>query len=182
MPVADAPGTERRSRPAILGTSGPGNPRSSTGRALTGAAYEPALLRRSLRSGARAPDRCPNWTRSGSAPTRRSTDPAARRRTAEVLRDWIVARELARRVSDGESGFEVVARMSSAFTSIADAHPRETIVVVGHVAALSVTVSRLCGLGSSVWGRPLDHAAPFLLTWDGADWRCAAWPVPPVAR
>ncbi|WP_338758895.1 histidine phosphatase family protein [Nocardia vulneris] len=105
-----------------------------------------------------------------------TADPAVRRHTAEVLRAWIVEQDLSQRVGDGESGYQVVTRTSRAFEQIATAHPGETVVVVGHVASLGVTLSRLCGLGRSVWGTPLAHASPFLVTWDRATWRCRSWP------
>lgn len=106
-----------------------------------------------------------------------ATDLAARKRTADVLRAWIVAGDLEQRVADGESGREVVARMSAAFRQIAAAHPGETVAVVGHVASLTVALAQLCGLGTRVWGKPLPHAAPLLVEWDGSSWCCSAWPV-----
>ncbi|WP_433683420.1 histidine phosphatase family protein [Nocardia sp. CA-119907] len=106
-----------------------------------------------------------------------ATDPAVRERTADVLRAWVVAGDLEQRVADGESGREVVARMSAVFRQLAAAHPGETVAVVGHVASLTVALAHLCGLGSRVWGRPLPHAEPFLVEWDGSSWRCSAWPM-----
>ncbi|MGW4843912.1 histidine phosphatase family protein [Nocardia brasiliensis] len=103
-------------------------------------------------------------------------DPAVHRHTAEVLRAWIVEQDLTQRVGNGEFGYQVVARTTRALERIVTAHPGETVVVVGHVASLSVTLSRLCGLGRSVWGTPLAHASPFLVTWDGATWCCPSWP------
>ena len=84
--------------------------------------------------------------------------------------------------ADGETGQQVVARMTAAFQKIASAHPGETVAVVGHVASLTVALGRLCSLGSGVWGTPLAHARPFLVEWDGSAWHCAAWPaMSPVA-
>ena len=91
-----------------------------------------------------------------------STDSAVHRRTAEVLRAWVVDRQLAERVSDGESGHDVLARLSAAFGNIEDAYSGETVAVVGHVAALTLALAELFGLGSSVWGEPLPHAVPVL--------------------
>lgn len=105
-----------------------------------------------------------------------SSDPAIRRRAAEVLRSWIVERDLGQRVADGESGHEVVARMATAFQKITEQHAGETVVVVGHVASLTVALDQLCDLGATVWGRPLPHAEPFLVEWDGHAWRCPTWP------
>ncbi|TYK53296.1 histidine phosphatase family protein [Actinomadura decatromicini] len=105
-----------------------------------------------------------------------TTDPAIRARTAEVLHAWIVQQNLDQRVSDGETGHDVLARMTATLRKIAAAHPGETVVVVGHVASLTITLARLCALGSQVWGTPLPHARPFLVEWDGQAWHCPAWP------
>jgi alpha-ribazole phosphatase/probable phosphoglycerate mutase len=95
---------------------------------------------------------------------------------AEVLRAWVVEQDLGRRAADGETGHQVVARVTAAFQQIASAHPGETVAVVGHVASLTVALGRLCSLGSAVWGTPLPHARPFLVEWDGQAWHCPTWP------
>lgn len=105
-----------------------------------------------------------------------AVDPATRKRTADVLHAWVVHRDLDQRVADGETGHQVVARMTAAFQEIATAHPGDTIAVVGHVASLTAGLSLLCDLGSRIWGTPLPHAEPFLVEWDGRAWRCSAWP------
>ena len=107
-----------------------------------------------------------------------SVDPQLRKRTADVLRAWVVDEDLDLRVEDGETGHEVVVRMTSALEGIVAAHPGETVVVVGHVASLTIALSRLCGLGDRVWGTPLPHAEPFLVEWDGQGWNCETWPAP----
>lgn len=107
-----------------------------------------------------------------------STDPAVHRRTAEVLHAWVVGGDLDPRVVDGESGHQVLTRTAAALHQIVRAHPGGTVAVVGHVASLTVAVSRLCGLGSAVWGAPLPHAEPFLVGYDHDRrvWECPAWP------
>ncbi|MFD7023418.1 histidine phosphatase family protein [Promicromonospora sukumoe] len=105
-----------------------------------------------------------------------SSDPAVRARTAEVLRSWVVDDHLDERVADGETGHAVLSRTTTALERIARQHPGETVAVVGHVASLTLALSRLCGLGASVWGAPLPHAEPFLVEHDGTHWRCSAWP------
>jgi broad specificity phosphatase PhoE len=107
--------------------------------------------------------------------------------TADVLRAWVVDQDLGQRGTDGETGQQVVARVTVAFQQIASAHPGETISVVGHVASLTVTLGRLCSLGSGVWGTPLPYARPFLVEWDDHAWHCSTWPalaspLPPSAR
>jgi alpha-ribazole phosphatase/probable phosphoglycerate mutase len=94
----------------------------------------------------------------------------------DMLRAWIVEQALGRRATDGESGWQVVARMTAAFQKIASTHPGETVAVVGHVASLTVALGRLCALGATVWGTPLPHAHPFLVEWDGRAWQCQARP------
>lgn len=103
-------------------------------------------------------------------------EPAIRAQTAEVLRAWIVEQDLGQRVADGETGHQVVTRVTAAFQAIARTHPRETVAVVGHVASLTVALGQLCTLGSQVWGTPLPHAQPFLIERDGHAWHCPAWP------
>jgi alpha-ribazole phosphatase/probable phosphoglycerate mutase len=108
--------------------------------------------------------------------------------TADALRAWVVEGDLGRRTADGvdrvdgETGQQVVARVTAAFRQIASAHPGETVAVVGHVASLTVALGRLCALGPGAWGTPLPHARPFLVEWDDHAWHCPAWPaMPPVA-
>jgi alpha-ribazole phosphatase/probable phosphoglycerate mutase len=96
--------------------------------------------------------------------------------TADVLRAWAVEQDLGRRAADGETGQQVVARMTAALQQSTSAHPGETVAVVGHVASLTVALGRLCSLGPGVWGIPLPHARPFLVEWDGQAWRCPTWP------
>ena len=105
-----------------------------------------------------------------------ATDQATRDRTADVLHAWVVDQDLDQRVADGESGHEVVARITRAFDSIATAHPSETVLVVGHVASLTAGLSALCGLGGRLWGMPLPHALPFLIERYDDAWHCTGWP------
>jgi broad specificity phosphatase PhoE len=95
---------------------------------------------------------------------------------AEVLRAWIVEQDLGQQVAGGETGHQVIARVTTAFRKIASNHPGETVAVVGHVASLTVALGRLCALGARVWGTPLPHARPFQVEGDGRTWRCPDWP------
>ncbi|TDU04433.1 alpha-ribazole phosphatase/probable phosphoglycerate mutase [Streptomyces sp. 846.5] len=105
-----------------------------------------------------------------------SGDPTVRRQTADVLRAWVVDKDLEQRVADGETGHDVVTRVTTAFHHIAEQHPGETVTVVGHVASLTAGLGRLCELGAAVWGTPLPHAQPFLIEWTGSSWHCPTWP------
>lgn len=109
-----------------------------------------------------------------------SRDPAVEMETGRVLHAWL-AGDLDARIGDGESGAEVVARVTAALRGIVGAYPVETVVVVGHVASLTVTLALLCGLGERVWGAPLPHAEPFLVECDVDGWRCLSWPGMPPA-
>lgn len=109
-----------------------------------------------------------------------TADPAVRKRTVEVLRAWVVDQDLQQRVGDGETGQHVLDRMTAAFQQITSTHPGETVAVVGHVASLTLALSRLCALGPEVWGNALPHAQPFLLQSDGQTWHCPAWPATPA--
>ncbi len=98
-----------------------------------------------------------------------------------VLAAWIRDRDLTARMPGGENGLEVAARFAAAMDRVVTAHPGGTVVVVSHVATITVG---LIGLGADlgqepVWGRPLANTAPLLvtvdLTVDARRWH-APWP------
>jgi broad specificity phosphatase PhoE len=101
-------------------------------------------------------------------------DAGLREETAEVLRAWVVDGDLDRRVADGETGHEVLARMTAALTRVVA--EGGSPAVIGHVGSLTLALSALCGLGGTVWGAPLPHAVPFAVQWDGTRWQCPRWP------
>ena len=103
-------------------------------------------------------------------------DAALRRETADVLAAWVVDGDLDRRVADGETGHQVPDRVRRTLTAIAAEHAGGRVALVGHVGSLTLAVSVACGLGGSVWGAPLPHAVPFLVSVDGGRWRCDRWP------
>jgi len=107
-----------------------------------------------------------------------ATDPATAAETAEVLHSWVVHKNLTPQVADGETGFEVVARITRAFTTITSAHATGTVVLIGHVASLTAGLSALCSLPTRIWGAPLPPAIPFPVEWDGRTWHCETWPCP----
>ncbi len=104
-----------------------------------------------------------------------TTDPAVVGRTAEVLRSWVVDADWTAQVADGEPGFAVRDRMVGALETIAGHHPDSTVLVVSHVASLTVAVAALCPQ-TRVWGRPLPPARPFGLYASGDSWHCVGWP------
>jgi broad specificity phosphatase PhoE len=103
-------------------------------------------------------------------------DAVLRRETADVLKTWVVAGDLSRRVANGESGHEVLARIRAALDVIAVRHPGQKVALVGHVGSLTVGLSVLCGLGGTVWGAPLPHVVPFSVRGNGDRWHCERWP------
>ena len=105
-----------------------------------------------------------------------STDEALQVESAQVLQQWVVHGGLDARVANGESGHEVVARVSSALRTIASENDGGVVALVGHVASLTAGLSALCGIGPQVWGRPLPHAVPFRVDTDGTSWQCSEWP------
>lgn len=119
----------------------------------------------------------PELTEAGIGRHEGTADLAVRKRTAEVLRAWVVEQDLQQRVADGETGQHVLDRMTAALQQIASTHPGGTVVVVGHVASLTLALSRLCTIGPRVWGNALPHAQPFLVESDGQTWHCPTWPV-----
>lgn len=97
---------------------------------------------------------------------------------AEVLRAWIVDGDLSVRVADGETGRQVVERMTVALTEIANKCQGQPVIVIGHVASLTTGISALCHNCQSLWGAPLPHAVPFPLLRVGRRWQ-VQWPTYP---
>lgn len=118
----------------------------------------------------------PELAEVGIGSAEASQDPDILRQAAEVLRAWVVDKDLNRRVADGETGHEVVTRIATSFQAIAAHNAGATVAVVSHVASLTTGLGALCNLGATVWGTPLPHAKPFLIEWTGTTWHCPAWP------
>ena len=78
-------------------------------------------------------------------------DAGLREETAEVLRAWVVDGDLDRRVADGETGHDVLTRMTAALTRVAS--EGGSPAVIGHIGSLTLALSVLCGLGGAVWVR-----------------------------
>ncbi len=105
-----------------------------------------------------------------------ATDPATRAETARVLHAWVVHGQLAARVADGETGHQVLARITTALGTIAADNPGRAVVLVGHTASLTAGLAAACCLGPSVWGRPLPPTTPFLIQRRRHAWHCPQWP------
>ncbi|MEU6833074.1 histidine phosphatase family protein [Nocardia beijingensis] len=101
------------------------------------------------------------------------------RQSQELLRRWLVDDELDAALPAGETGRAVVERFRASMTRIAQAHRGETVVVVTHVGTLTVGLVSLCSDldVARVWGRPLAHGVPVVVTWrESGEWSCAHWP------
>jgi alpha-ribazole phosphatase/probable phosphoglycerate mutase len=105
-----------------------------------------------------------------------ATDPATRAETARVLHAWVVHGDLSARVVDGETGHQVIGRITAALDTIAEDNPGRTVVLVGHTASLTAGLAAACGLGATVWGTPLPPATPFLIQRHHGSWHCPHWP------
>ena len=72
----------------------------------------------------------PELAEAGIGKYEGTRDPAIRAQTAEVLRAWIVEQDMGQRIADGETGLQVVTRVTAAFQAIARTHPSQTVAVV----------------------------------------------------
>lgn len=83
----------------------------------------------------------------------------------------------------GESGHDVVTRYAAALAEIADLHRGETVVVVGHENAASISLPRLArnGAPSAADRQRLDHCECAELVVDADDWVLSRWGEPQSA-
>lgn len=107
-------------------------------------------------------------------------DPKTRLAAAEALRCWVVDENLDQDYIGGETGRDAVRRTTGSLRAIVSDHPDETVVVVAHVASLTVALSALCDLHGELWGHPLPHAEPFTVMSTGDRWVCEDWPTETV--
>lgn len=89
---------------------------------------------------------------------------------------WL-AGDLDARIDGGESGAELVARMSGVLTEIADLHRGETVLVVSHGGAICAGVPALAVNLHPRFpdGRPLPNCGVVELEADAAGWRAVSW-------
>lgn len=107
-------------------------------------------------------------------------DPKSRLAAAEALRCWVVDQNLDQDYVGGETGRDAVRRTAGSLSGIVSDHPDETVIVVAHVASLTVALSALCELHGEVWGHPLPHAQPFTVRSTDGRWACEDWPTQTV--
>lgn len=85
--------------------------------------------------------------------------------------------DLEARFAGGESGLDVVARYRDELASIADQHPGETVLVVGHQTALCIALPSLAANVSPSYAEhhQLDNGESAELLVDAEDWRLTRW-------
>ncbi|HEX2895848.1 MAG TPA: histidine phosphatase family protein [Marmoricola sp.] len=88
--------------------------------------------------------------------------------------------DLAAAFPGGESGHDVVARYAAALAEIADLHRGETVVVVGHENAASISLPSLARTTAPTAGdrQRLDHCECAELVVDADDWVISSWGEP----
>ena len=94
-----------------------------------------------------------------------------------AVTDRWFAGDLAVAFPGGESGHDVVARYADALAEIADLHRGETVVVVGHEHAASISLPSLARHvpGSAADLRRLDNCEYAELVADSDDWALTRW-------
>lgn len=94
----------------------------------------------------------------------------------EITDRWF-AGDLSAAFPGGESGQDVVARYAAVLAEIADLHRGETVIVVGHENAASVSLPSLAGNTTPSFPerRRLDHCEWAELVVDDDDWSLTRW-------
>jgi probable phosphoglycerate mutase len=82
-------------------------------------------------------------------------------------------------VGAGETGADVLRRVSEALDGVADLHRGETVVVVSHAVAMELALPQLTGAGRALGGRHVPNAGVVELERDADGWRLLRWPEPP---
>lgn len=85
--------------------------------------------------------------------------------------------DLDARIEGGESGAEVVARVSGVLAEIADLHRGETVLVVSHGGAICLSISELAVNLDPRFplDRPLPNCGVVELEADASGWRALSW-------
>jgi probable phosphoglycerate mutase len=85
--------------------------------------------------------------------------------------------DLGARIEGGESGTEVIERLSAVLQEIADAHRGEAVLVVSHGGVMCAALPALATNLPSAYpvGRALANCAVVRLDVDGDDWVARAW-------
>jgi broad specificity phosphatase PhoE len=105
-----------------------------------------------------------------------SPDPRDAQHVTDVFHSWLDGR-LDLRVGDGETGHQVVARLSGVLQDVQDAHRGETVLVISHGGLLTLGLTVLSATLNPAWvsGRPLGPADLVEMAYDSAGWVCRAW-------
>lgn len=105
-----------------------------------------------------------------------SQDPRDAQHVSDVFRAWLDG-SLEQRAGDGETGRQVVARLSGVLQDVQDAHRGETVLVISHGGLLTLGLTALSATLSPAWvsSRPLGHTDLVEMAYDSAGWVCRAW-------
>ncbi|MCF6379702.1 histidine phosphatase family protein [Nocardioides KLBMP 9356] len=100
---------------------------------------------------------------------------------AETFAAWVEGDHLAR-IPGGESGAEVLERLTTVLDEIADEHRGESVLVVSHGGVMSMALSVLARNLPGTHGhqRPMPNCGVVALEADGDGWVCRSWAGVPV--
>jgi len=85
--------------------------------------------------------------------------------------------DLAARIAGGETGVEVVDRLSGVLAEIADAHRGEAVLVISHGGVMCMALPHVAGNLTPTFsqGRPVDNCAVVRLDVDDDGWAARSW-------
>ena len=95
---------------------------------------------------------------------------------AETFTAWVAGDHLAR-IPGGESGEEVVERLTTVLDEIADQHRGEAALVISHGGVMSMALAALARNLPAAHGhrRPMPHCGVVALEADADGWVCRSW-------
>lgn len=105
-----------------------------------------------------------------------SADPHDTDQVTAIFQAWLVG-DLARRAGDGETGHQVVARLSGVLEEVADLHRGETVLLVTHGGLLALGLTALSANLKPAWvsQHRLDNADLVEMAYDADGWVCTSW-------
>lgn len=105
-----------------------------------------------------------------------SANPDDAARVTAVFQAWLGG-DLDRQVGDGETGHEVVGRLSGVLGEVADLHRGETVLLVSHGGLLALGLTTLSANLKPAWvaERPLGNADVVEVAYDADGWVCGSW-------
>ncbi|HET7328761.1 MAG TPA: histidine phosphatase family protein [Nocardioidaceae bacterium] len=103
-------------------------------------------------------------------------DPDGAERVTDAVRAWLDG-DLARPAAGGETGQQVVARLSGVLEEVADLHRGETVLLVTHGGLLTLGLTVLSANLKPAWvsQRELGNTDLVDMRYDGDGWVCGSW-------